>query len=1286
MSIEDEIRSMYEISPMKTRCTTGNSCGTVTKSKYPINIHTVYGPDTTVDNVVKRMCTDSNTWHAISDGIPRNMTDLPVIEASDAVVPIDVYHPPLEFISSFLSLVAFVEAFDPSARDFRRADFDLMNLVLSQVDWTNLQRCTSVHVAVNLFYTIMDDVFDESVPMARPPLRPPWTNSRLKRLKQLRSKLLRTFTNARCPFIKMKLNDATKQYRIYNRLCYRRYVNRTQSELRLNPKKFWNFENNKRKESGLPAKVHLDDRIAKSHAEKHFSSAVCKLCFCSDCYFVSVRYESSQQQRAIPNGRRRCPATTPGALTRGEECHTDVRERRRESKEAALAVRKNTRTKPEEFSLPASRPILSIQSAVSTEERPFFWHELLRYLLCAVPALRLPDWSPPPSPLADPPRILFAYELCIDLDGISFVMLCVVYRGITLETCYLVHNVARSADQLDDVTSKATTGRSTPRLQPPKKDTYGAPYRSNRFGFRSTNVVRPASAGLQPKTLTDCDKQLHSINNNNNNNNNNHTTNNNNNNVYITTDKRRSKSASAAASARTTFAPLYQPPVHERSSAALQHLHHGPQASLHRPQPKYHTATTTKIAPSSEQPPTAAAQQQQIGPASSSSASASSSTAAVSGSIDENRQHSGVNNANDQRQQFGSAVDSGQPRPTTNKIGTKGAVPCGQESSSVVAKFTLHSGSLPKPQYPVPISLSTITGGPIPTARFAMDPKGAKHAVNVSRKGTLQSSQYQRDVSSDRALDLQDEDLNSNVDNSPNIRMPRQRYRNLEMVMAGRHKFEVRDLETLTAEPIVSLALPQLPSAFTNSGQQPQPVPLSGLVRSSELPRQLDDDIDINDNRYEQEAVDPIEIARKDSITSSDVESLEEEKLTRDNNSSEKSLKGALIKDMTESHCSKTSSPGSSRASWCNAGETMAPKECSSLSLSSSDESNAKIANNRKMLEEEEDISSVTITAGNPSLLSSFSAIIPMDISMNVDSISEVQNSFNDNTISEQPNDEDQMFRSEETKFAEMAAAVSDAILLDDETSPTDSLVSSCTESDDARKNRKKAVERQNEKDKEKDIDEISPELEELTSPTTPGTPTHASNSLSLSDGGRDFLIDDEIADQPALVFDEPALNDSSIIDVGSIHLNLTEDTPTLRDSVSSLNNNNNRSRSGPAPVPKPRKIMAETYESPAPVRKNRNRLPRSESLDTLSPCDSIASDDFMLDFNSSMDSIDRMARSNASGSTSALHSMDELQLFAELENKGGQLMHEWSKLLRTTTQQQQKAGSIHSTSRESIT
>ncbi|XP_035917213.1 mucin-19 isoform X4 [Anopheles stephensi] len=858
-----------------------------------------------------------------------------------------------------------------------------------------------------------------------------------------------------------------------------------------------------------------------------------------------------------------------------------------------------------------------------------------------------------------------------------------------------------------------STGRTTPRLQPAKKDSHGAPYRSNRFGFRTNNIVRPASVGLQPRVANDLDK--HSSNTNNNNI---HTSNNNNNNVYVVSDKRRSKSASSAASARTTFTPLSGTAATTAATgtaggnaamALHQHAYGGGGAgALHRPMPKYQAASNTKITHNNAPPDNGGGfgtYQQQM-------------TKCNLGEH-KNTQHSGTaqqRQSAQQQHQYTHGSEAGQngassvggglcAKPPLAGNGSAAATTTtttttklGQEAATTANKFTLHSSSLPKPQYPVSISLTsgTTSGPSAASSRYTMDTKGAKHAVNVSRKEFANTN-----VTGAPAL----EDTTTTTTSS--IRMPRQRYRNLEMVMSGRHKFEVRDLEALTTEPIVPLPLPELPSAFCSTTNQ-RTAPLSGLIRSTELnasanASSLHDDIDINDNRYEIAEPGAEEDEAETTPTSHDggegqKESLEEEKLLRDNNSSEKSLKGALMKDLVESYEeSKSSTPSCSRASWFTAGEALAAKDFGIRSLSTSVESSStskqadSIPKQAAAQEEpdEEDISSVTITAGNPSAFSSISAPVPMDVSTNLDSVSEVQISFTDpgtdplaSSETDVPN---RMYRNEQTKFAEMAAAISDVLLLDDETSPTDSLVSSCTEnSDDAKKPRhgaKKAVE--NSKDKEKDIDEISPELDELTSPVSPGTPTHASNSLSLSDGGRDFLIDDEIADQPGLVFDE-----GSTLDLGSLNLNLTsqktENTTTLKD---------NQSRAGavgvttapgaaqptaikatPPSVVKPRKVMADTYESPALSRKSTrsgNRMARAESLDTLSPCDSIASDDFMLDFdcNSSMDSIDRVARSSMGGSATGLNSMDELQLWSELENKGGHIIREWSTLLRSSPQ-----------------
>lgn len=472
------------------------------------------------------------------------------------------------------------------------------------------------------------------------------------------------------------------------------------------------------------------------------------------------------------------------------------------------------------------------------------------------------------------------------------------------------------------------------------------------------------------------------------------------------------------------------------------------------------------------------------------------------------------------------------------------------------------------------------------------------------------------------------------MNSSPTRRSSRNRPRNLEMVMSGRNLFQVRDLdsESLSDDTIVPLVLPKLPSAFNTSINQQSMI--SGLIQS------------------EQNSVDFMEDssdARKLSTTSSDIESIDEEKAFKDRSTSEKSLKNSTFKEYSPS--SKNSSPASSRASsWCNAGESLAHKDYSSQSLSSSDESKE----NFKINTIDEDVSSVTVTIGNNLSSMTISSIAPPQPQLPI--------------VTPKPSARSIFLKIEDSKFAEMAA--SNDVLIDDETSPTDSLVSSCTDSDEliSKKNKKKINDSIKEKEEFDEIDEISPELAP-TSPMSPGTPTHASNSFSLSDNGRDFLIDDEIADQPNLVFDEsnemtePANNTS-------INIQSLTDTPTLIETGSQYSHSRQQK-------PKLPTLSAIINESPKlRSQSKRSTLTRTESLDTLSPCESIASDDLMMDFDSSMDSIDKaIPQSHGSGSGSALHSMDETQLWSELEAQGVDVMKEWTSLLRH-----------RQTSRESIT
>ncbi|XP_055842176.1 uncharacterized protein LOC129909189 isoform X2 [Episyrphus balteatus] len=743
----------------------------------------------------------------------------------------------------------------------------------------------------------------------------------------------------------------------------------------------------------------------------------------------------------------------------------------------------------------------------------------------------------------------------------------------------------------------------------------GAINRSNRFGFKGTNTVRPASTGITPRYQSDFQDN---VDNNNYSQAGNYNNNFNNNNINSTI-KRRSKSAHSGRAMTPNLSNLDRQQQFDES----RHQPHAPkitQKSLNYHSNEYQRSRLQFL---QQQPHQQQQQQQQH---------AHRPTPCL---------------VNPPQYTF---VNTGMH---TNVI----VRPTPRPPSATFSKFTLQTTSLPKPEYPVPIRLApsssaTAAGASSSTTAAAsapqMDQKTAKQMANNNRKGF----QGSREISADSGLSSLDATLAEPQPVQPGSpRRNRSRPRNLQMVMSGRHKFEVRDLEDPLSSDSASvepLALPKLPSAFSSDNQT---VPLSGLIRSNTvLTREAF--FRSTGSTDEQDSADTGQ-QQKTPKNTSDSEGVEEEKLFLDRSTSEKCAKNHQFKDINT--FSKNSSPGSSRTSWCNAGESLAIKDCSSFSISSSDES--KDNQNEKtdaILPITEDISPTMISDIAISSISSITEPSPQ-LENDQQQDENIQKDSDECELETKPERPTSLTNITESKFAEMAAAVASEFLLDDETSPTDSLVSS-TESEDVVCKRQKK--KNNLEIQEKDIDEISPEFE-VCSPLSPGTPTHASHSLSLSDCGRDFLIDDEIADQPALLFNES--NEGADLGAHVGHSHTHSDTPTLMEtgSMRSL-----KSQS------KARSALQAAIELSlrTPVSLRKAVLNRAESLDTLSPCESICSDDLMMDFdvNSSMDSIDnRMSASIRSRSGSALHKMDDSQAFSELEGRGSDMMRELNTILR---------------------
>ncbi|XP_055605325.1 uncharacterized protein LOC129753526 [Uranotaenia lowii] len=198
--------------------------------------------------------------------------------AAEGLVPIDKHHPPLVTSVEIRCFQSFCEPIEAPSLNFRKANFTLLNELLRSVDWSDLAEAGSIDDAVAHFSSTVNSFLQQTVPLKSPVPKPPWSNPQLRRLKRMRASALKSWSYHRNPTLKSAFTSASNAYRRYNRALYTRYLNQTQMNLKQNPRRFWSFINDKRKEKGLPLKMFLENEVCDSITgqcelfAKHFAS------------------------------------------------------------------------------------------------------------------------------------------------------------------------------------------------------------------------------------------------------------------------------------------------------------------------------------------------------------------------------------------------------------------------------------------------------------------------------------------------------------------------------------------------------------------------------------------------------------------------------------------------------------------------------------------------------------------------------------------------------------------------------------------------------------------------------------------------------------------------------------------------------------------------------------------------------------------------------------------------------------------------------------------------------
>ncbi|GBP37949.1 hypothetical protein EVAR_84936_1 [Eumeta japonica] len=532
---------------------------------------------------------------------------------------------------------------------------------------------------------------------------------------------------------------------------------------------------------------------------------------------------------------------------------------------------------------------------------------------------------------------------------------------------------------------------------------------------------------------------------------------------------------------------------------------------------------------------------------------------------------------------------------------------------------------------------------------------------------------------------------------------PRRRPRNLEMVMRGAHSFHLRELQVadldILDEAVVTehgmIPLPKLPSSFDtelspeadlnppptprlavpkHTPPRAEPVqrsPLSTLERYRTRTRPSRIQTEICDYHNEEKFV----------LDRAQTETLNKQNSFIKSSSAVPSPVVGSSKESSPSCKSEESHFGHSSAdnTWHThaAGEAMATRSQDdvslALSVSSCEDEKSKLDAKENQQQYEMEVPKKTIVildeppAPHPMLMKSLTLSQHEALRGSMMGSMTSSNYSTTSTCTNLSNDANNLTLTlEESKFDMSALETSTQSLLDDETSPADSLISSTSTSDsnndlnverDAPSVSSSAYQTANTKTRslepaieeqdgmgdemlpfendfnKKDEGESGNDSKEV-SPPTPGTPTHASGSLSLSDG-RDFF-DDEIADQPGLLFRKN-----------------TDGSPAKRTADSEMNKHLRKSK--------------ERINASPLTMKNRKLAvggARTPSLDTLS---SLASDDLMMDGDlgrsvTSLQSVDDYIERLDSSLRSGLNSLDERQLRQELSSKSA--ARQWSQLL----------------------
>lgn len=208
-----------------------------------------------------------------------NVLDLCFIAGHDTAPPFTVataplvkdaaHHHPLVLTLTAKRDTVFTPTSLSVRYDYRNADISSAVEQLSSIDWDSILDGSDVDAAVQTFSNVLAYIIDRHVPKKNIShnTRIPWMTPDLRRLKTAKKSALKLFSRNNSLPLKDYYRRLNRSYKSLSRHCYSNHLRQTERKLKTNPKGFWKYINEQRKESGLPSSMSLEGEVASSQED-----------------------------------------------------------------------------------------------------------------------------------------------------------------------------------------------------------------------------------------------------------------------------------------------------------------------------------------------------------------------------------------------------------------------------------------------------------------------------------------------------------------------------------------------------------------------------------------------------------------------------------------------------------------------------------------------------------------------------------------------------------------------------------------------------------------------------------------------------------------------------------------------------------------------------------------------------------------------------------------------------------------------------------------------------------